>query len=92
MPCYPTVAPFQHSTVQSPLFAPSATASPTGHLDDGEIEVLITVALLVFLRLMRTAMPSIWSFPGSIWTLNCPSVVSVVSNYKSHIPLFELGS
>ncbi|KAL4749555.1 hypothetical protein BDW72DRAFT_177910 [Aspergillus terricola var. indicus] len=47
MPCYPMVAPFQHSTVQSPLFAPSATASPTGHLDDGEIEALITVALLV---------------------------------------------
>jgi hypothetical protein len=25
----------------------SATASPTGHLNDGEIEALITVALLV---------------------------------------------
>jgi hypothetical protein len=44
------------------------------------------------LRPMRTAMPSIWAFPESFWTLNCPSVVSVVSGYKSHIPLLELGS
>jgi hypothetical protein len=125
MPCYPTVAPFQHSTIQSPLFAPSATASPTGHLDDREIEVLVTVALLVYelpvlrlmlcrfsfsssgsrkriirhlignsgvLRLMRTAMPSIWAFPGSFWTLSCPPVVSVVSDYKTHIPVLELVS
>ncbi|KAL4759743.1 uncharacterized protein BDW70DRAFT_139431 [Aspergillus foveolatus] len=105
MPCYPMVAPFQHSTVQSPLFAPSATASPTGHLDDGEIEALITVALLKphahcplpdrqlwSFWLMRTAMPSIWAFPGSSWTLNHSLVDSVISNYRSHTPLLELGS
>ncbi|KAL4962595.1 flavin-binding monooxygenase-like-domain-containing protein [Aspergillus stella-maris] len=42
----PGICFFQHSAVQPPLFAPFATASPTGHLDDGEIEALIIITLL----------------------------------------------